>query len=485
MKRFGFLALLLFTVPAVTPQSKAVLDHPEVVGTFKLLDAWIQSQLEYRKTPGMAVGIVFDQELIYAKGYGYADVENKTAVTPQTIFRIASITKTFTATALMQLRDQGRLQLDDPVDKYLPWFRIKNRYPESPRITIRHLLTHTSGLPRESAFPYWTDNKFPTRTEMIQALEAQETVFPSETRLKYSNLAIALAGEVLVAITGSSYDEYIKKNILDPLSMSSTTVYFPDVQKSRLAVGYSRRLSNGKRNIMPFTNAKGLTPAANMSSTLEDLARFAALQFRDGPALGNQILKGSTLREMHRIQWLQPNWQNGWGIGFAIWRQDDRTVVGHGGWVAGYRTQFSFVPEEKIAVIVLTNADDGDPGFFAERLIATISPVMKKVAGPPVAITIADPAWNMYVGKYQDAWWFDTEVFVANGKLAMYDYGYPPETNPRNNVVELTPEGPHTFRMMGENGNGERVVFEMDANKKVHRIKVGENYLYPKKEDHH
>lgn len=483
MKRFLSSVFICLWVANAYPQSKAILDHPEVVGTFKLIDAWVEAQMDYRKTPGMSIGILYDQDLIYAKGFGFADVEKKVPVTPQTIFRIASVTKTFTATAIMQLRDQGRLQLDDPIDKYLPWFRIKNKYPEAPRITIRQLITHTSGLPREAAFPYWTDNKFPTRTEMIQALETQETIFPSETRLKYSNLALTLAGEIIVAITGVSYDEFIKKNILDPLGMTSTTVYFPDVQKSRLAVGYSRRLSSGKRNVMPFTNAKGLTPSANMSSTLEDLSRFVSLQFKDGPALGSQILKGSTLREMQRVHWLQPNWQSGWGLGFGVWRQDDKTVVGHGGWVGGYRTQLSFVPAEKIAVIIMTNADDGDPGYFAEKLITMISPVMKKVAGPPIEVTIADPSWKMYVGKYQDAWWFDTEVFIINGKLVTYDYGYPPENNPRNNVVELKPEGTHTFRMTGENANGELVVFELDADKKVTRVKVGENYLYPKKDE--
>jgi len=105
--------------------------------------------------------------------------------------------------------------LDDPVSKYLPWFAIKNKFADAPPISIQHLITHTSGLPRESAFPYWTDAKFPTREEMISALKNQETIFPSETRWKYSNLALALAGEVVMAVSGEPYDAYIHTHILE------------------------------------------------------------------------------------------------------------------------------------------------------------------------------------------------------------------------------------------------------------------------------
>ena len=100
---------------------------------------------------------------------------------------------------------------------------------------------------------------------------------------------------------------------------------------------------------MPFTGSKGIAPAANISSNIEDLARYISLQFRDGKRNGAQILKGSTLREMHRVHWLRPNWSSGWGLGFSVWRQDDKIVIGHGGWIAGNRTQIAFIPKEKSA----------------------------------------------------------------------------------------------------------------------------------------
>ena len=137
--------------------------HPEVASGVELLCAWIDAQMAHREEPGLSIGIVHDQELVWARGFGYADVNEQVAATAATRYRIASITKLFTSTGVLMLRDAGKLQLDDPVEQHLPWFNIRQRFPDAPAITIRHLLTHTAGLPREAGFPYWTDADFPTR----------------------------------------------------------------------------------------------------------------------------------------------------------------------------------------------------------------------------------------------------------------------------------------------------------------------------------
>ena len=481
-KVFILFSILLLLGHSGFAQQPALASNAEVLSKIQLLEEWIQAQMEYRGLPGLSIGIVFDQSLIWAKGYGLADLEKKTSVLPGSIYRIASITKLFTTTALLQLRDQGKLRLDNPVSKSLPWFTMKNKFADAPPLTIEHLVTHTSGLPRESAFPYWTDHKFPTREEMIDALKKQETVFPSETRWKYSNLAFALAGEVVMAISGEPYDAYIQKHILAPLGMKDTSVYLSEEHKKRLVTGYGRRLPDGTRKIMPFTDSKGIAPAANMSSTIEDLAKFISLQFRlDGKPGESQILQGTTLREMHRVHWLEPNWKSAQGLGFWINRMDERTIVGHGGWVGGYRTQIGFCSDEKIGVIVLTNADDGDPEFFLEQAFKIVAPAILKAAKPPSKPTEADPSWQIYLGRYEDPANFDTEIMIVDGKLVMYGFNYPPETNPEGSLTELTPERKHTFRMTGENGDGELVVFELGPDGKVKRVKTGENYIYPKK----
>ena len=251
-----------------------------------------------------------------------------------------------------------------PVAKHLPWFTYKNRFPEGPAVTIRQLLTHTSGLPGESAMPYWTDYKFPTHDEMVALLHSQENLFEPETKYRYSNLGMAILGEVVAAASGQSYESYIVQNILQPLKLTSTSVVPQTDQLPRFAISYGRRLADGTRKIHPLMDAKAITPAANMSSTVEDLGRFASLHMLEGRNVPGQILKGSTLREMHRVQWLLPGWRSGRGLGFSVRKLDDRVVYGHGGFVGGNRSQISISPKEKVAVIVAGNADDFVPEFL-------------------------------------------------------------------------------------------------------------------------
>ncbi len=473
-----FTMLLIIRSVALT-QTSSVTEYPEVAAKIQLFESWVNAQMKYYNLPGLTMGIVYDQELIWEKGFGFADLKKKTPATPQSIFRIASITKLFTSTAIMQLRDAGKLRLDDAVTKYIPWFKIKHRFPEAPEITICHFLTHTSGIPREAAFPYWTDHNFPTLEQIIKALPNQETVYPSETKWKYSNLAMALLGQIVVAASGEEYETYIQKHILKPLEMNSTSVVLSKEDNKRLVTGYGIRLPNSKREIMPFTDAKGLTPAANISSNVEDLAKFISLQFREGKAGRKQILKGSTLKEMQRVHWLQPSWTSGWGLGFSIRKYGSRTLVGHGGWVAGNRTQIYFCAKEKIGVIVMSNAEDGSPSMFACRIFDVVVPAINKAVKLEPKVAKADPMWNKYVGKYQDPTKWEYLVMIMNNELVLYGFDYPPEDNPESSIIKLTPEGEHCFRMTGENGNGELLIFEMDEKGKVKRIKKGENYIYP------
>jgi len=455
-----------------------ILTQGDVASNIDLLSAWIESRMAYTGQPGLSIGVVYDQELVWAQGFGYANVEEEIAATPQTIYRIASITKLFTSTALLQLRDAGKLQLDDPITRHIPWFKIQHRYPDAPLITIRHLITHTSGLPREAAFPYWTTAEFPTREQVQEALVEQETILPTETAWKYSNLAVTLAGEIVAAVSGQDYTEYVQEHILAPLGMGSTYVNTIDAEHPSLAAAYGRRLPDGSREMSPFTDCQGITPAANMATTVEDLARFAMLQFRDGPAEGEQILRGSSLREMHRVHWLDPNWREGWGLGFRVSQNNNKTYVGHGGAVRGYRTHIKICPADKTAVIALTNADDGLPDVYVEKGFQWVAPAILKVVKSVPEKSDPDPNWQQYVGKYQSAW-ADSQVMVLNGDLVMIN---PSMQNPIFGLGKLIPVAEHTFLLECDDGSsnkGEHVIFDVDGEGTVQRIIVGQNYLYP------
>jgi hypothetical protein len=180
---------------SMAARSSSVASDPEVEGAKRLFSAWLEGQILYRDLPGIAVGVVSDQELVWATGFGLADRAGKIPMTPQTKFRMASHSKLFTATAVMQLREQGKLRLDDPVSKYLPWFTLKAAEPDDPPITIEELLTHSSGLPREAG-SHWTTFNFPTSEELRGLMADRQAPFAPEVQWKYSNLAFSIAGMI-------------------------------------------------------------------------------------------------------------------------------------------------------------------------------------------------------------------------------------------------------------------------------------------------
>jgi D-alanyl-D-alanine carboxypeptidase len=457
--------------------SRPLAHRPDVAAAISVLDAWVAATVASREQPGLSLGIVYDQELIWAKGYGLADLARKVSATPSTVYRIASISKLFTTTAIMQLRDAGRLQLDDPVAKHLPWFKIKNAHPEGPTITIRHLVTHTSGLPREAAGLNWSDLTMPKREEMIRKIAEQETVFPAETEWKYSNLGLTLAGEIVAAVSGEPWAQYAESRILRPLGMKSTTPV-PTASLLHLAAGYGRRVPGSPRDVEPFLDIEAERPAGSLASTVEDLARFASLQFRDGLAGGAQILKGSTLREMHRIQWLRPDWRSGWGLGFSVRRVGEQVRVGHGGSLPGHLTRLEIAPADKLAVIVLTNSNDGEPGRYVDQAFTLLTPAVAKATAAPKPATDADPSWEKYVGTY--TWKHsDIQVLILNGELTMIT---PEADNLWESRWTLKPAGLHQFRVapaagyVGSGPTGDLLTFELDAQGRAKRVAAPNSY---------
>ncbi len=473
-------SLLVLTPAGVAARQpsppRPLAQNSQVAAAIQVLDAWIRASVASRDEPGLSIGIVHDQDLIWATGYGFADRERREKATPATLYRIASVSKLFTATAIMQLRDAGRLQLDDPVSKHLPWFRMRKPLPDAPVITIRHLLTHTSGMPRELPLPYWNDLKFPTREQMMTLLPAQDTIFPPEAEYKYSNLAMAIAGEVVAAVSGEPYSRYIENHVLAPLGMRATRVE-PSPTLPGLAIGYRKRVPGEPRETEDFIDARALTPAANLASNVEDLGKLVSLQFRDGPMGGSQILKASTLREMHRVQWLRPDWQSGQGLGFWVRRVGQQVRVGHDGAAPGFKSQVEIAPADKFGVIVLINGYDADPLVYVNQAFAIVGAAVARATETARPAHVADPAWSNYVGVYT---WkhVDVEIMVLDAELTMI---VPDAANPWESRVRLTPVGPHTFRMIGGSNNGELLKFDVDESGYATRFTAGSYYRIRKR----
>jgi CubicO group peptidase (beta-lactamase class C family) len=457
-------------VSAQAPPSKDPATDPEVLGAERLFSAWVEGQRGFRGYPGVAIGVVSDQRLVWATGFGLADISTKVPVSPRTKFRMASHSKLFTATAIMQLREQGKLHLDDPVAKHLPWFTVTAAGEHDPPITIEELLTHGSGLPREAA-DHWTTLDFPTREELKALMPKRHAAFEPETRWKYSNLAYTLAGMVVEAVSGESWADYVTRHIFQPLGMNDSSV---DRNVPGLAAGYGRRMPDGTRSVMPFVDARGMAAATGITSTVEDMARFVSAQFRKGPAGGDRILGTASLREMHRVRMLENNWTRGNAIGFAVTRNRDRTYVGHGGSYPGYITQTVIDLTGKVGVIVLTNAQDGDASGIATQLMNTVGEAVAKAAGAAPEKVKWDPAWSRFAGLYRGRGG-DQHVVELHEKLVIIN----PEAANLDSPIQLDPIGDGTFRYVAPVGGGPvgEVVRFVEEGGRVVRMITGDSYV--------
>ena len=452
------------------PLYAGVADNPDVAGQERLFEAWVRGQMAYRALPGIAVGVVSDQELVWAKGFGFADVDSRTPMTPDTKFRMASHSKLFTATAIMQLRDAGKVRLDDPVVKYLDWFKIEPAEPDDPPITIEELLTHSAGLPREAG-PHWSELDFPSGDGVRKYVMEHTAPYSPEIRWKYSNLGFTIAGMIVEAVSGEKWADYVQKHIFNPLGMTGSSV---DRQVDGLATGYGRRMPDGSRKKMPFVDARAMAPATGITSNVDDMAKFVSLQFRKGKVGGSQILSTGALREMHRVRVLESNWTRGNAIGFAVNREAGKVYVGHGGSYFGYKTQTLLQLDEKVGVIVLTNGDDSVPTQIAARLMETVGAAVAKAAAPPPTNAVAwDPAWSRFAGLYRSPNG-DMEVVELNQRLVMFD-----PTNPNPDApIGMTPIGGGRFRYESPTGGGVvgEVIRFVEQNGKVVRMYTGDSY---------
>lgn len=475
VRRLPFALGLLLAVLLAAPASSQPADDSEIGGGIALLDEWIRARMEYDGLPGLVIGIVHDQDVVWLKAYGHASLDPAVPMADDSIFRIASHSKLFTAIAVLQLRDAGALRLDDPVTDHLPWFDIENRHPEARALDVRHLLTHTGGLPRESAHPAWTDFEFPGADAVRATVSDQETTYPTETKWKYSNLGFTLAGMVAEAAGGASFAELVNEGITKPLGMDSTSVGpVPEDQLARLATGYTRRMPDGRREVLPFVDAHAFDPATGLSSTVPDMLRFLSWQMRLRDRKSEEVLAPNTLLEMQRVHWLQPDWRSGWGLGFSVRHTDDRDLIGHGGSYPGYRTQTLLSPEEKVGVVVFTNGGDGNPGRFVNKAFEWVAPHLARAAKKDEPPTFA-PEWTAYIGTYRNRWG-DTSVLRIANELVVLS---PLSENPDRSKGILVPTGePHTFRLEsdGFGAHGELVRFDVDPDGAATRITIGVNY---------
>lgn len=455
--------------PITSRGAVAVVDHPDVAAARRLFSAWLEGQLEYRELPGVVVGVVADQQLVWAQGFGFADVAAKRPMTPQSKFRMASHSKLFTATAIMQLREEGKVRLDDPVQQHLPWFRMAPAGEDDGAITIEQLLTHSSGLQREAG-DHWTSFDFPTSEELRALMSERRAAFAPQVRWKYSNLAYSIAGQVIEARSGLGWAEYVGRHIFTPLGMVNSSV---DRDVPGIVTGYGRRMPDGSRASFGFVDARGMAAATGITSTVEDMAKFVSAQFRRGARGGDRILGSGSLREMHRVRSVEETWTSGNAIGFSVSRVGDRTYVGHGGSYPGHATQTLIQLDDRVGVIVLTNAQDSDAGAIARQLMTSVGAAVARATATRPQVVAWDPAWARFAGRYRSRGG-DSEVIVMNERLVVLT----PNAATLENPTVLEPLGDGRFRFTARTGGGPvgEIVRFVEEGGRVVRMYMGDGW---------
>ena len=461
---------IVFLLPFLGMTQDSKTNYSDIL---PLVDLWLDAQKDFDRLPGISVAIVQDQDLIFRKGYGYANVENRVPMKPETLGSICSISKLFTSIAVMQLWEQRKLRLDDSLQQLLPEFRMKQRYAETVPITVRSMLTHSSGLIRDADSSWNSPNfYFLTRNELKNSLARGETLYPSSTYFQYSNVAMSLLGEIVQKISGRNYNDYVEDQILKPLQLQNTHPWLPEkLWGTEMAKGYSALNRQGNRIVQPFFNTNAITPAAGFSSNVIDLAKFASWQLRLLASEKAEVLRPSTLKEMHRIQWASADKRLTWGLGFIISYDNNNVArVGHNGSCPGFQSTVSIDPRKKLGVAIMVNAQGVDINKYRDQIFSLLNyQVTEDTATRNIDLTA-------YTGRYDNySWSGETVVVPVKGKLVLLGL---PSNAPADNASQFRYIKKDVFRRIrpDDGSLGEELIFERDEKGRVKNLRIHSAY---------
>ena len=381
MKKYILIVIMTFLSCEINEKSddKIQFNELDYSEAYQLIEYWLEAQKDYEKLPGLTAIITDKNETRWAGSYGLSDGVNPMNI--ESTFSICSISKLFTSVALMQLVEDGKLNLDDRIQDVLPWFDIQNDFIDSPDLTVKSIMSHSSGLPRESNHPYWSwpDFPFPTKESVVDELKNQKMLYPPSKYYQYSNLGLSLLGFIVEEVSGLSFDDYVNKNILQPLNLSNTKTYMSiEDYGNILSLGYSSLNRNVERDKVNFFNADGIAAAAGFTSNVLDLAKFARWQLNLLSSSEKNILLPETLKDMHKVHWDDDLSSVTRGLGFGVYNLDGGTWVGHGGSCPGYRSQLYISPELGIAYSVMINSSGTNPSKYIRGMHRILSKVKLK-----------------------------------------------------------------------------------------------------------
>jgi D-alanyl-D-alanine carboxypeptidase len=437
------------------------------------LEHTLAAFVKEHRLPGAAAGVVHGDDLVWSGGYGFDDVAARRAPDARTLYRIASITKTFTATAILQLRDEGRLHLDDPAVAYLPELKdAVSPFGRIETVTIRRLLSHESGLVGDPPGTDWTTRTYEGDPAVNLGRVAEiATTIPPNAQQKYSNLGFQLLGEIVTRVSGTPYVEYLRANVLEPLHLASTSFEpLPAGLAERRATGYQARWMSDQ--LQPADALGPVFAEGGLWSSVEDLARWISAQFREegGARDGEQVLAGRSLKEMHVARYLgNEKWTEAWCIGWYAVRKDDTVWVQHSGGLPGFVTNLCFRVKERVGAIALLNgeAEAADLAMALGDLTLQAVRTETKPAEPPSPLPDGFGDLLGLYGSEPDGILFRCEW--RDGKLALLDPDHP-DWLPTLEQTEITDR---FVVSAGWRESGEPVVFRRAPAGEVTGVTIG------------
>ena len=323
----------------------------------KGLDEFVEMRMKEWNVPGIAIAVVRDSQVVLTKGYGWANVEEKQRVDAGTLFAIGSSSKAFTATGVMQLVDEDKVDLDEPVITYVPDFKLYND-ELTKNLTVRDLLCHRSGLPRHDVAWYGSGS---TREELIAKMAYLEPNAQLRETWQYQNLMFMAAGYLIEQVTGQSWEAYTQKHLFDPLQMPNSNFSVIDLQKTANRA-WPYQEEEGEVKVMEYRNIDAIGPAGSINSNATDMANWLILQLNEGRFQGKQVISGTSLHETHKPQMVMPGdmttdeiFYSSYGLGWMITSYRGHLRVEHGGNIDGFSASVCVMPRDGIGIVVLTN----------------------------------------------------------------------------------------------------------------------------------
>ena len=377
---------------------------------FNAVDEYIRAKMRSARIPGLSVAIVKGEQIVYLKGYGRADPSGR-AVTPQTPFMLGSITKPITALAVMQLVEAGKVDLDAPVQRYIPWFSVADPQA-SAQITVRQLLNMTSGLPQLMETQTWTEQDAGALERSVRFLKTVELARPVGT-FGYSNANYDTLGMIIQAVTGQSYEEYVRQQIFGPLEMHNSFASQEEAIQHGMAVGHRWWFGIPVPFTMPHNRSE--LPAGYLFSSAEDMAHFLVAQMNGGRYEDRAVLSPDGIALMHA----DPA-PNTYGLGWEFLSANGRTLINHDGGVANFQASLFIDPEAKVGVFVAANAMSALDAFATPHGSTPLDGITTRgIAQSVLSLVTGQPLPKQGIGNARLTLLFNLVLLALTGALGI------------------------------------------------------------------